>query len=43
MLMNPMDYNNPNDYWNGKDPCKGMTAEVYPMFMVTVFLRLPAQ
>ena len=23
--MNPIDYNNPNDYWNGNDPCKGMT------------------
>ena len=25
--MNPIDYNNPNDYWNGKDPCKGMTEK----------------
>ena len=25
--MNPMDYNNPNDYWNGYDPCKGMTEK----------------
>jgi hypothetical protein len=22
-----MDYNNPNDYWNGYDPCKGMTEK----------------
>ena len=22
-----MDYNNPNNYWNGKDPCKGMTEK----------------
>ena len=25
--MNPIDYNNPNDYWNGNDPCKGMTEK----------------
>ena len=25
--MNPIDYNNPNDYWNGYDPCKGMTEK----------------
>lgn len=25
--MTPIDYNNPNDYWNGYDPCKGMTEK----------------
>ena len=25
--MNPIDYNNPNDYWNGNDPCKGMNMK----------------
>ena len=25
--MNPIDYNNPNDYWNGYDPCKGMNMK----------------
>lgn len=25
--MNPMDYHNPNDYWNGYDPCKGMNMK----------------
>ena len=25
--MNPIDYNNPNDYWNGNDPCKGMAEK----------------
>lgn len=25
--MTPIDYNNPNDYWQGQDPYKGMTDE----------------
>ena len=25
--MTPIDYNNPNDYWHGHDPYKGMTDD----------------